>query len=105
MKTLFEIVEDVKDGKKPEYEEIRCALLVYCFMFNLEYRQYREVLSKDKLPNKFIKDLKIQTSFDMYKKALKKAPDEFLGKDHPDNPEYQKFRKLGNKLFDKVAKE
>ena len=41
MKTLFEIVEDVKDGKKPEYEEI---------------------------------------------------------------PEYQKFRKLGNKLFHKAVK-
>ena len=79
MRTLFEICEDIKDGKKADYEEIRCALLVYNFMFNLEHRQYLEILEKDEVMNKFNRDLKRKYSFDMYKNALNKAPDEYLG--------------------------
>jgi hypothetical protein len=32
------------------------------------------------------------------------SKNEFLGKDHPDNKDYQEFRKLGVKLFHKVVK-
>ena len=39
MRTLYEIVEDVRDNKKPDYEEIRYALLVYnllCSIWTIE---------------------------------------------------------------------
>lgn len=103
MRTLFEIIEDVKDNKKPEYEELRYALLVYNFMFIMDHRNLREELLKEERPAKFIRELKAQNSFDMAKNALNKSPKEYLGwKDDPENPEYQKFRQMGNKLIDKI---
>lgn len=103
MHSLFDIVEDVKDNKKPDYEELRYALLVYSFMFNMDHRRLREELLKEERPNQFIREIKAQNSFDMFKKALEKSPKDFLGwQDDPENPEYQRFRALGNNLLDKV---
>ncbi|WP_195837984.1 hypothetical protein [Tissierella pigra] len=103
MRTLYEIIEDVKDNKKPDYEELRYALLVYNFLFNMDHRVLREVLLSDKEIPKFIKELKAQNSFDMAKSALNKSPKEYLGwNSDPENPDYQKFRQIGNKLLDKV---
>ena len=103
MRTLYEIVEDVKCNKKPDYEELRYAILVYDFMFNMDHRALRETLLSDKEIPKFIKELKAQNSFDMAKTALNKSPKEYLGwNNDPENPEYQKFREMGNKLLNKV---
>lgn len=101
MRTLFEIIEDVKDNKKPDYEEIRYALLVYNFMFNMDHRNLRNELLAEERPAKFIRELKAQNSFDMAKKALNKSPKEFIGSDDPENPEYQRRKAISNKIFDK----
>jgi len=102
MRTLYEIVEDVKDNKRPDYEEIRYALLVYNFLFNMEHRNLREELLSEKRSPEFIRKMKADNSFNMAKTALNKSPKEYIGSDDPENPEYQKFRKIGNKLLDKV---
>ena len=105
MRTLYEIISDVKDGLKPDYEEIRYALLVYEFMFNMDHRVLREELMKEKETSAFIKKMRADNSFDMFKNALNKSPKDYVGvNSDPDNPEYQKFRKLGEKLSDKVIK-
>ena len=101
MRTLFEIVEDVKDNKRPDYEELRYALLVYNFLFNLDHRNLRNELLKEERPAKFIRELKAQNSYDMAKSALNKSPKEYLGwNSDPENPEYQKRRKMSEKIFD-----
>ena len=107
MRKLIDIIEDVKDNKKPDYEELRYALLVYDFMFNMDHRALRENLLSDREIPKFIKELKAQNSHDMAKNALNKSPKEYLGwNNDPENPEYQKFRRMGNKLLDTfVSKE
>lgn len=109
MRTLYEIVEDVKDNKKPDYEEIRYALLVYTYLFNKEHRHYRDALLKiNSTPahittSEHIRELKAQNSFDMYKTALNTPPKEYLGwNNDPENPDYQKFREIGNKIIDNV---
>ena len=100
MRTLYEIVEDVKDNKKPDYEEIRYALLVYNFMFNMDHRLLREELLEEERPAKLIREMKAQNSFDMAKNALNKSPKEYLGWNYdPENPEYQKCREMSNKIF------
>lgn len=104
MRNLYDIVEDVKDGKKPEYEELRYALLVYVAMFNMDHRNLREELFREKETPEFIRKMKATNSFDMFKKALNSDPKVYIGKDDPDNPEYQKFRKIGNKLLEKIIK-
>lgn len=101
MRTLYEIIEDVKDNKKPDYEELRYALLVYNFLFILDHRNLRNELLKEERPAKFIRELKAQNSFDMAKSALNKSPKEYLGwNSDPENPEYQKRRKMSEKIFD-----
>lgn len=100
MRTLYEIVEDVRDNKKPDYEEIRYALLVYNFMFNMDHRNLRNELLAEERPSKFIRELEAQNSFDMAKTALNKSPKEYIGGDDPENPEYQKRREMSNKIYD-----
>lgn len=103
MRSLFDIVEEVKDNKKPDYEELRYALLVYSFLLSMDHRHLREELLKEERPNQFIRELRAKNSFDMYKGALEKSPKEYLGwQDDPENPEYQKFRLLGKSLFNKA---
>lgn len=102
MRTLFEIIEDVKNNKKPEYEELRYALLVYSFMFNMDHINLREELLSEERSAKVIRELKAKNSFDMAKKALNTSPKEYVGSKDPDNPGYQKFRQMGNKLIDKI---
>jgi len=67
MRTLYEIIEDVKDNKKPDYEEIRYALLVYNFLFNFEHEKLRSELLKEERPDKAIREIKAQDSFDLAK--------------------------------------
>jgi hypothetical protein len=102
MRTLYEIIEDVKDNKKPDYEEIRYALLVYNFLFNMDHKNLRDELLSEKRSPEFIRKMKADNSFNMAKTALNKSPKEYIGSDDPENPEYQKFRRMGNKLLDKL---
>jgi tRNA splicing ligase len=102
MRTLYEIIEDVKDNKKPDYEEIRYVLLVYNFLFNIDHRNLRKELLAEPRSPEFARKLKADNSFNMAKTALNTSPKKYIGGDDPENPEYQKFRKLGNKLIDKI---
>lgn len=104
--TLFEIVEVVKDGKKPEYEDLKYALLAYVSMFNIEHRQLHEELMRDKPQPQFLRDMKLKNSFDMYKGVLNKNPKEWLGWDNdPDNPNYQRLRDAGSKAIEAIQGE
>jgi len=89
----------VKIGGKPEYDELRYALLAYVSMFNIEHRQLRDELSNENPQPKFIRDIKLKNSFDMYKGALSKSPKDWLGwNNDPDNPDYQKRMKMRVKM-------
>jgi len=104
MRTLLEIIEECKDGGKPEYEELRYALLVYNFMFNMDHKNLIEELSREKETAKIIREMRLKNTFDMAKNALNKSPKEYLGwNNDPENPEYQKFRQIAQKVFDKAV--
>lgn len=102
MRTLSEIIEDVKSGKKPEYEELRYALLVYSFMFFMDHSELRNELLREKETPKIMREIKARNSGDMFRNALNKSPKEFVGwNNDPENPEYLKRYKLSEKLLDK----
>ncbi|MEK4882657.1 MULTISPECIES: hypothetical protein [Paenibacillus] len=104
MRTLFEIVEDAKDGKSPENNELLYALLVYCSMFNIEHRQLREELMRDQPQPQFLRDMKLKSMFDMFNTALEKSPKEYLGwNNDPANQDYLRQRVEGKKLVDKIV--
>ena len=103
-RTLLEIIEEVKDGGKPNYDELRYALLAYQSMLFFDHTNLLEELTKEKPTPDFLKKMKADNSFNMLKNALNKSPKEWVGPNHdPDNPECQKLRKSANKLFKKVA--
>jgi len=103
MRILADIVEDCKCNKRPDYEELRYALLVYSFMLNMDHRVLRECLTSEKEMAPIIKKMRAENSFNMYHTALNKSPKEYLGwNNDPENPEYQKFHEMGSKLVDKI---
>jgi hypothetical protein len=103
LRTLSDIVENCKSGGLPDYEELRYALLVYEFMFNMDHRTLREELLSEKRSPLAIRELRANNSFNMFKKALNKSPKEYLGwNSDPGNPEYQKQRAVAERIFDKV---
>ena len=105
MRTLSEIVDDVKAGGKPDYDELRYALLAYVTMYNITHRQLQEELAHENPQPKFLRDLKAKNSFDVFKGALQQSPKEWLGPENdPDNPEYQKRIKAGNMAIDRLLK-
>ncbi len=103
MRTLSEIIESAKDGNMPSHEECYWAMLCYSWLLNADHRQLREALLAEKPAPEFIRKLKAENSFNMYKSALNKTPKEFMGPSNdPSNSEYQKFRKIGTKILDKI---
>lgn len=99
MKTLIEIIEEVKTNGKPTYEELRYALLASDSLLTFALMDLRKVLFNNPSPMiiKFMKnDMK-------YSNALNKPPKEWIGwNNDPENPEYQKFHSMGIKLFNKA---
>ncbi|NEZ45571.1 hypothetical protein [Paenibacillus alvei] len=79
MRKLGEIVELIKQGGQPGYDELKYSLLAYVSMMNIEHRQLREELMRDKPQPQFLRDMKLKNSFDMYKGALEASPKEWLG--------------------------
>ena len=105
MRTLSEIIEMVKCNKRPDYDELKYALLTYVSMMNNDHNQLKRELLSEKRSSAFIRKLEAENSFNMYKTALNKSPKEYLGwNNDPENPEYKKFHKIGNKLVDKLIK-
>lgn len=79
MRILSEIIDDIIDGKMPTHEECYYALKVYRAMLNNDHRHLREELMRENRSPEFIRKMKVETSFDMYKGALSKSPKEWLG--------------------------
>lgn len=103
MRSLFEIVESVKDDQPVETDELKYALLAYVSMFNIEHQQLRKELLREKPSPKVIADMKLNNSFEMYNKALNMSPKEWLGHaNDPRNAEYQKRRSIGKSIVDHV---
>lgn len=103
MKNLFDIIEGCKTNGRPDYDELRYSVLVLTSLLNMDHQNLFECLTRDKEYPAFIKKMKADNSFKMYKTALNKSPKEYLGwNNDPENPEYQKFHAMGSRLVDKV---
>lgn len=101
MRNLSDIVEDCKLNKEVDYQELKYALLVYVSLMNMASMSIREMTPDKPLILAMKKDL----IHKMYHTALNKSPKEYLGwNNDPENPEYQKFHQIGNKLVDKALK-
>lgn len=105
MRNLYDIIEDCKTNGRPDYDELRYALLVMTGVLNMVNGELSRLYVEGKMPNEFIRKLKCDGICSMYHKALNKPPKEYLGWDgDPKNPEYQRFHKAGMKLVDMALK-
>jgi len=103
--TLSEISEDAKDGNMPTHEECYWAMLCFNILLNGDHHKLLEELLKDKRAPEFLRKMKADNSHNAYRNALNKSPKDWLGPNwDPSNPEYQRFRKIGNKIADKFIK-
>lgn len=102
MKTLIEILEEVKDGGRPEYDDLRYALLIMDFWeFKLFNYVLMDLYGKEKL-DKFGK-LRFEIHYKSRQKSFNMSPKQAIGSFDPDLPGRQEERamhkKIGNKLF------
>lgn len=103
MKTLREIIESVKDGEKPEYDDLLYGLLALAHLQTFDGQDMLKVYSEADKANMFILKFLANENFNRRKKAMAVPPKEYVGDSFdPANPEYQKERQMMNKLADKI---
>lgn len=107
-KTLGDILDEVQDGGKPEYDDLRYALLAMSALRHFDSDAIFNMARKEK-EGKYHADLfglqyQVEQSFRRIHDALNVPPKHYVGPSHdPDTEECQKFRRFGKALLKKVA--
>jgi hypothetical protein len=100
VRTTIEIIEAVKDGERPEYDELRYALLVIDSLDTmLNNFVLMDLYGKDKL-DKFGK-MKYENQCESRKKILNNDAKKAIGSFDPDLPGRQGERALHKKIGEK----
>jgi len=88
----LDIIIDLKDGLKPDYEEVRLACLMandLLFFADQDIKRltgYGTDKEKDDVVSRLTK-----SSYEGRFYAKKKSPEEYLGNHHPDHPDQESF--------------
>lgn len=90
VKTLAEIITECKDGKMPEYDELRYAVVALDILLAQTNRDLRQASS---LKSEFLRRFALQRSDEVKHIAYNNPPKEWLGEMYdPDNPDTQRRR-------------
>ena len=102
MRTLFEIIDGAKSGEMPTHEECYWAMLALDALHTFDSMALIRLAEG---PREFMTpEWEHAESFRRIKLALSKSPKEWVGENNdPANPEYQRRRKIGLKIFEKVS--
>jgi len=105
MRSYLDIIIDLKDGKRPDYEEVRlaCIMAQNLLFFADKSIEMLTGYCTDKEKTDLQSKLAIKSYEDRFY-AKKKSPDEWLGSYHPDNPEQKKSMEVSNKIFNNYIK-
>lgn len=102
MRTLLEIIEAVKDGERPEYDELRYALLVTDFLLtSIDHFVLLDLYGKDKLQGWDKK--KYEIKYENMQKAFDSDPKVYIGSFDPDLPGRQEERAIHKKIAAKFG--
>ena len=107
MKTLSEIIDETKDGGRPEYDELRYALVAMCALHQFAFKSLMDLASRERdgkyKPTLFGLDWTAKERFNQFKAALNMPPKEYVGTSHdPDGEEAKKWRKISKGILNKV---
>ena len=108
MKNLTEIIEEVKSGKSPEYEELRYAVLVLSSLLHFEANAIRQLYGKELEgkynPKLFGLEWEANEGHRRRQLAYNKSPKEWIGwENDPQNIEYLQRRKQIKDVFSNIV--
>jgi len=106
MRSLYEILEATKAGEKPDYDELRYALLAMAALSVFDSMALMRIATdyRDGKTSNYLTPWKrYEESFNRRKVALDKSPKEFLGSaNDPDSPEYQERRRSSLRIYNNI---
>lgn len=111
MRTLGDIIESVKSGERPEYDELRYSLLALEFLLSMGNKALRRLADvetraaepKPKLLNSAV--FQHEEMFNRIKVALARDPKAYVGPENdPDKPAYQERRRASLRLVDRILR-
>lgn len=109
MKTLSQIIDEVQDGQKPDYEDLRYAVVAILALRHFDSNALMKLYKREK-EGKYRKeffglDYEVKESFRRYKTALEMPPKQYVGPSHdPDTEECQRWRKMAHNVLNHVMK-
>ena len=109
MKTLSEVIENIKSGTTVATDDLLYSVLALDALITFENatlnRIASPVLLKDELPSKMIIKLNVEEKFQRLKRAYAKPPKEWVGwNNDPKNPEYLDRVEASRKIFETLVK-
>ena len=106
--TLYEIIEAVRDGKRPDYEDLRYAICAMDALMTFD-RMALQKLSIAETEGKtpiltYSAAWQYEEHFNRVKRALGKPPKQYVGwNNDPENPDFLARRKASSKIIAKVT--
>lgn len=102
MRPLVEIIESLKDGEKPTYDELYFSLLVVNNLSTMDITTIREIqANKNQL--RFTMFPPYDECHNRWHRALNADPQVYLGPNNtPGNPEHDRFRRMAKNILKKV---
>ena len=99
--SLSEIIEACKDGRKPDYDDLRLAVCVLESLSIFDHMDMRRAINR---PNFYTPTRIHDEMFRRWKRATERPPVEWLGwQNHPDNPEHQQAVARSRRIIDSLA--
>ena len=104
-KSLGEIINAVRDGERPDYDDLRYAICAMEALTTFDRMAFMKLAGAEKEGKKPFMvtsaEWQWEEHFNRHKRARAKPPREYVGSNNdPDNPEFQKRRDLANKIMD-----
>ena len=108
MKTLGQIVEEVGNGGKPDYDDLRYAVVALGALRGFDQRALIKLAEGKREAKKplltYDAEHQANESLNRAKWAFSKPPKEYVGPEHdPDTEECQRFRRLSKAILAKVT--
>jgi hypothetical protein len=107
MKTLSQIIEEVGDGGRPDYDDLRYALVAVNALRGFDQRALLNLVRGKREGKKpvlaYDPEYQANESFKRAANAFAKPPKEYVGPAHdPDTEECQRSRRISKKILNKV---
>ncbi len=107
MKTLEQIISAVRDGERPDYDDLRYAICAMDALHTFDRNAFMKLAEAERLNKKpyvtYSAIYQFEESFNRHKNALGKPPKEYVGwNNDPDNPEFLSRRKQAVNMVSKL---